>query len=182
MTTAAFPDPELPEKDKSESVASSHAPDGSTFSTPKKPKISAPAIDQKIAEADEAGQRAAAASAEEIAARSDALRLSTKIEALTKRRDELTVRLRNLESTDIQRHRAQCEASVKRLMGIDPLTQNQNIELNSSLTTLPALDAKAKLLPHIVKELKSELAAVTAELGEITKGDGNITYLPIVKS
>ena len=142
------------------------------FEHPRPPKVTAPSIDAALAEADEAGQRAAAAAAEENAARNDALRLSTRIETLRKTRDELADRLGNLERTDIPAHRAACEATVKKLLGISPLDQNRNIELNSSLTTLPALDAKAKLLPGIIKAVRQELAAVIDELAKLESDGG----------
>jgi hypothetical protein len=134
------------------------------FERPRPPKVTAPSIDAALASANEAASRAASASAEEIAARNDALRLSTRIETLRKKRDELAERLKNLENTDIPRHRAECEASVKKLLGIFPLDANQSNLLNSSLITLPALEAKAKLLPAVIKEVKQELATVTAEI------------------
>ena len=142
------------------------------FEHPRPPKVTAPSIDAALAEADEAGQRAAAAAAEENAARNDALRLSTRIEALRKKRDELADRLGNLERTDIPAHRAACEATIKKLLGISPLDQNRNIELNSSLTTLPALDAKAKLLPGIIKAVRQELATVIDELAKLESDGG----------
>ena len=137
------------------------------FERPRSPRVSTPSIEGKLAEAAAAGQRAADASAEQVEAHSSALRLATRIQDLRKKRDGLAVRLSNLEDTDIPLHRARCETSIKRLLGISPLDQNQSIELNSSLTTLPALEAKAKLLPGIVKDVKQELATVTAELAAL---------------
>ena len=142
------------------------------FEHPRPPRVTAPAIDAALATANEAASRAASASAEEIAARNDALRLSIKIETLRKTRDSLADRLGNLERTDIPAHRAACEATVKKLLGISRLDQNQNIELNSSLTTLPALDAKAKLLPGILKTVRQELATVIDELAKLESPDG----------
>jgi hypothetical protein len=95
--------------------------------------------------------------------------LAEQLRTVTDRRDELAVRLRNLESIDIPHHRAACEASVKKLLGIDPLNQNQKIELNSSLTTLPALDAKARLLPALIKAVKADLGKAEETLAELTK-------------
>ena len=149
-TTIASPDAGLPRLER-----------------PRQPKVSAPAIDEKLAEADAAGQRAATAAQEQEQARNAARHLSIRIETLRKKRGELAERLQNLEDTDVPGHRARCEASVKRLLGVPRLDQNQTIELNSALTTLPALQAKEKLLPGILKDVKSELASVTAELAKL---------------
>ena len=137
------------------------------FSHPRPPRVSAPAIDAALAVAAEAGLRAASAAAEQVEAHSSAQHLSIRIEGLRTKRGEIENRLRNLESTDIPGHRARCEGSIKRLLGISPLDQNQTIELNSALTTLPALREKEKLLPGIVKDTKSDLASVTAELSTL---------------
>ena len=137
------------------------------FEHPRPPRVSAPAIDAALAVAAEAGQRAADAAAEQVEAHSSALRLATRIQNLRTKRDGLAVRLSNLESTDIPGHRSRCEGSVKRLLGISPLDQNQSIELNSGLSTLAALREKVKLLPGIVKDTKSDLASVTAELSTL---------------
>jgi len=52
-------------------------------------------------------------------------------------------------------------------MGIEPLDAIQNNSLNSALYTLAALREKERLLPGIIKETKSDLTAVTAELAKL---------------
>jgi len=134
---------------------------------PRKPKISAPAIDEKIALADAASARAAAAAAEENDARNAAFRLGTRIETLRKKRDQVAERLHNLEATDVPEHRARCEASIRRLLGVPRLDPRDMNELNSALSTLPALREKEKLMPGIIKDTKQGLATVTAELAKL---------------
>jgi len=153
-TTIASPDAGLPRLER-----------------PRQPKVSAPAIDEKLAEADAAGQRAATAAQEQEQARADALRLSTRIETLRKKRDEAAERLQNLEDTDIPEHRARCEASIRRLLGVPRLDPRDMNELNSALTTLPALQTKQKLLPGIIEDVKQELATVTDELAQFESTD-----------
>jgi hypothetical protein len=188
-TAASTPDPEPPEKEKSESPASE------SLAAPGTAKRMGQ--DNRLAEAAAAAPRpvltpspltppphprvveltaeaaAARSEADAKAAQADHLTVvakltGQKIGALSKNRDELAARLRHLEATDIPGHRAQCEASIKRLLGIHPLDHNLTIELNSSLTTLPALDAKSKLMPSIIKDVKARLAEIEKQLDELT--------------
>jgi hypothetical protein len=137
------------------------------ISRPRPPKISTPSIDVALAQADAAGERAASAAAEERAARNDALRLSTRIESLRKRRDVLATRLRTLEAHDIPGHRARCEASVEKFLDAPGLDARDSNELNSAILTLGGLEALERLLPKITSTVRVELSAVTSELGKL---------------
>jgi len=134
---------------------------------PRPTPASSPKIDDLLAKAAEAEATANSSTSQVEYLRNQARAVGNEISRLRNERDKLAARLKNLENTDIPSHRAACEADIKRLLGIDPLDAIRSNVLNSALTTLPALDAKAKLLPGILKTVRQELATVTDELEKL---------------
>jgi regulator of replication initiation timing len=139
---------------------------------PRSAPVSCPKIDDLLAKAAEAEATANSSTSQVEYLRNQARAVGNEISRLRNERDKLAARLKNLENTDIPSHRAACEADIKRLLGIDPLDAIRSNVLNSALTTLPALDAKAKLLPGIIKAVRQELAAVIDELAKLESDGG----------
>ena len=131
-----------------------------TFSHPRSPKVSAPSIDVKLAEANDAGQRAAAAAAEQAEAQRAALHLSTRIGELRTKLTELQNHLSGVEQRDLKAQLEVCRATFRKLFGKPNLSHSEVFNLNEAGHGLAWIPQAILEVPVIKKDLKTEIAEV----------------------
>ena len=138
-----------------------------SFEHPRPPKISTPSIDQKLAEADAAAQRASAAAAEESQARHAALCISTKIEALKAKLTDLRNHLDGVEQRDLKAQLEQCRVIFRTLFGKPALSPIERGNLNEAGNALGWIPAAILEVPALKKDLKAQIAEVEKEIAAL---------------
>jgi hypothetical protein len=137
------------------------------FERPRPPKVSAPSIDAKLAEASDAAQRAAAAAAEQSNAERAALHLSTRIQTLRTNLGDLRNHLEGVEQRDLKVQLEQCRATFRKLYGKPGLSPIERGNLNEAANGMAWIREAILEIPAMKKDLKAQIAEVEKELANL---------------